>query len=471
VGRGTGRREPALHRAARLGDHEAIRALVADGVDVDLGYDIAQEWGGSAHVITPLISAAGSNDGASGETVQLLLDLGASTGPGPSGTTALVFACAGLRWGSVPGGDASRLQALLAAGADPNARGGNRTSALAFAAGTGDAARVQLLLDAGASLDYECEGSLYSFRSPLHRAAESGSAECVRLLLAAGADVEDPRPGSFVAAASSLDVLRELLAAGADPFAAVEYSSIVDTVARNEKIAVAERSAMLRLLAEHGVDLNDCTRGVTPLWAAACNDTADSVQALLAAGADPLVEPNALGGACWPQDDRAENDETRRKVEAIVAAGCRVDRRDEQGLTPLHGAIMPYSHGEGYASSDGLNVPAAAALIRLGASIDIVFAGDAGPLHVAAANGCPEMIVLLLRVGADPRARTADGKTALDFARDALDRARKVSDTEEYRRIFRTESDAELATRVARMREYHETKLIPNAQRSVDLLK
>jgi hypothetical protein len=69
--------EPALHCAARLGDHERIRQLVNNGHDINLPFDIRLDPGGRSALATPLMVAAGSGYGASVETMRLLLELGA----------------------------------------------------------------------------------------------------------------------------------------------------------------------------------------------------------------------------------------------------------------------------------------------------------------------------------------------------------------------------------------------------------
>lgn len=88
--------EPPLHRAARLGDHDAIRELVVSGIPVDELFNIRLDRGARSQLATPLMVAAGSSDGATVATVALLLELGASIEPGPSGMSALSFACEGL---------------------------------------------------------------------------------------------------------------------------------------------------------------------------------------------------------------------------------------------------------------------------------------------------------------------------------------------------------------------------------------
>lgn len=101
--------EPLLHRAARLGDIEAIERLVHEGHDINAEYDIGLDPGATDWPATPLMVAAGSGDGASVETVQRLLDLGADPKAKTVAGSAAMFACSGLGWNYRPGGDPARL--------------------------------------------------------------------------------------------------------------------------------------------------------------------------------------------------------------------------------------------------------------------------------------------------------------------------------------------------------------------------
>ena len=70
--------EPPLHRAARVGDDDAIRKLVTEGADVNQLFDMRLDPDGRQAVATPLMVAAGSGYGASIGTMQRLLELGAN---------------------------------------------------------------------------------------------------------------------------------------------------------------------------------------------------------------------------------------------------------------------------------------------------------------------------------------------------------------------------------------------------------
>ena len=81
-------------------------------------------------------------------------------------------------------GDRARLSALLAAGADPDARDAEGRPALLLAAASGQASAVRVLLRADAST----EAATRSGWTPLHAAAESGALDVARALLDADVD-------------------------------------------------------------------------------------------------------------------------------------------------------------------------------------------------------------------------------------------------------------------------------------------
>lgn len=95
------RGEPALHLAARVGDQTEIRALVEQGADLDALFELQLDPGARREPATPLAMAAGSGDGASADTVTLLLELGASIEVS-DGVSPLPYSCGGLGWNYPP---------------------------------------------------------------------------------------------------------------------------------------------------------------------------------------------------------------------------------------------------------------------------------------------------------------------------------------------------------------------------------
>jgi ankyrin repeat protein len=147
------------------------------------------------------------------ELVRQLLSAGADpNGKNLDGTTALTWC-----------GDAALTAALLDDGASALHEGGQRPEffSLHNAAGDGDVARLRLLIERG-----DARYLLSTFdrdrRTPLHHAADGGHREAAQLLLDAGADpnlVEELfyTAISLAARRGDLDMVKLLLAGGADP--------------------------------------------------------------------------------------------------------------------------------------------------------------------------------------------------------------------------------------------------------------
>jgi ankyrin repeat protein len=140
---------------------------------------------------------------------------------------------------------------LLAAGADPNARAADGSTALIYAAHFGDTASVQALLGAKADPNITNRYGV----GPMHEAAQRADATMLRTLMDAGAEVDLALPQ------------------GETPLMLASRTSGVDAV---------------KLLIEHGAKVNVVERwqGQTPLMYAAANDRGDVAAALIEAGAD-----------------------------------------------------------------------------------------------------------------------------------------------------------------------------------------
>jgi ankyrin repeat protein len=126
---------------------------------------------------TPLILAAWHGDATK---VDALLKAGADVNAANrEGTTPLMAST----WGDSGMGDVQIAKRLLASGANANARTRGGRTALMDVAGNGNVEFVLLLLDSGADVNARTSGG----GTALHEAALSGHASIVRALLAKGA--------------------------------------------------------------------------------------------------------------------------------------------------------------------------------------------------------------------------------------------------------------------------------------------
>lgn len=260
-----------LRRAAESRDLRVVERLLAHGIPVSA----ADPRSGT----TALEAAVRAKDNA--EVVEALLAAGADPNAISSVGTPLHAAY-----------DVTVVERLLAAGADPSLRGTwLQWTALEKAAEYGDLAVVKVLLDAGSPWV-----SILPGEGPLECSARRNNLEVVELLLFRGVPT-----GSALAQASGEDVVRRLLEAHADPNV-------------------------------------PGFRGSRALHVAAARGDLESVALLLAAGADP----NALDGPghtplvaalTIPLRDGGSEDRVSRIVELLLAAGASMTARTADGRT------------------------------------------------------------------------------------------------------------------------------------------
>jgi ankyrin repeat protein len=316
--------------------------------------------------------------------VSLLLKAGADpNGTIPGGETALMTAA---RTGKV-----EAVKALLAAGADVNAKESKRgQTAIMWAAAEGNTEVVQELLRAGAD-----------FRTPLNTgftaflfAVREGRSDVVRVLLKAGADVNEtihtgqasgprpasgagvPRPGNsalhLAVVNGHFELAAMLLDAGANPNAAeVGYTPLhILTIVRkpgggDNDPAPRGSGAMTSLelvkkFAKHGANLNARmtrranlgltglnTMGATPFLMAARSADAELMRMLASLGADPLI-PNADNatplivaaglGTRSPGEDAGTEAEALEAVRVALELGNDINAVDNNGETAMHAA-------------------------------------------------------------------------------------------------------------------------------------
>jgi ankyrin repeat protein len=485
--------EPPLHRAARTGDHDAIRVLVARGVDINLMGDLKLDTDSYDRPATPLMAAAGSGDGASVETVRLLLELGADPTLILDAESAATFACTGLGWGYRSGGDTDRLRLLLEHGAPLPRNPARANRLLCDTAKGGDAQRVATMLDHGlaanghsdaeearteardmmqtfsscgetqadplasvpedlrqsmddawANVEREmCEqqaSAPWSGQIPLHCAAESGNAECIGVLLRAGADPlkRDNQKRTAMYHATTVEAVRALLEAGLPIEDADAYeSSPLDSAVSDGEEGV-ERA---RALIECGANVNAThDRGYTVFMSAVgSNRYQPMLRLLVEAGADPHAVSeygdNAFHAAIDVNFEANEDSSVRSTLAYLRDLGVDIEHRSKNGHTPLARAI---------AEGTGTEVRV---LCELGADPDAVCpmrncrGGKCKnidmPLLHAAADGTgvdsDEKVGAMLKASADPLVQDSEGYTPLVRVVATL-----CSNAEEYDAAFRS---------------------------------
>jgi len=344
--------EPSLHRAARLGEHAEIERLIADGADINLAYDMALDPAARSTLANPLMVAAGSGDGATLETLRLLVKLGADPQAIWSNQSAATFAARGLGWNYRPGGDAERLRFLLELGVPVAGNDKMANRAIGDTAAAGDFERLKLLVEAGCDVNgYHRNGKstrpfdLHRFEIPWLMAAQSGNVDCVRYLIDNGANVDarDSREETALFAAGSLGVTRMLVEAGV-PLEAVNW--LGETALTNAVTEGLEAMERIKGLIEAGANVNATHRHGYTVYMSAVSSPARDIEILkllIQSGADPhAVTPNGYNAfqeaIAFERGDEAE-DVTRSILSYLKELGVDMNLRNELGQTTFERAM------------------------------------------------------------------------------------------------------------------------------------
>ena len=272
--------------------------------------------------------------------------------------------------------------ALLEGGADVNQpTGGDRTSPLLMATLNGQFDLALTLLEHGADPDLA--------------ASTDGGTPLFAVLQTQWAPKSNyPQPrAQDHQRAEYLDVLRALLAAGADP-----------NVRLKTHLWYWEYG-----LTKMGIDLT----GATPFWRAAFAQDIEAMQLLAAHGADPNIP------TVWPEvgmRERRQQDGRQQEDSALpyIPEGA-------PSASPIHAAA-----GGGYLGLGAFSVrnrpnqflPAVRYLVeKHGADVNLADSWLYRPLHYAASRGDNELIEYLVAHGADVTEITRLGQSTADMAR------------------------------------------------------
>ena len=223
-------------------------------------------------------------------------------------------------------------------------------------------------------------------------------------------DARGNSPLMYAAALGSLDSVRLLLDAGADPNAANDFAA-------TPLMWCAGDAAKVRLLLSKGADAGARSRlGRTPLLIAVSYDGAtEAARLLMEHGAD--VNARDKGGSSVLAQAAASNNLEVARM--LIARGARVNNVDEGGYTPL---LIAAGNGDRNAAMVRLLLDQGAQVnVKSGDTAEIVKngpiqIGHITPLHEAAGQGNHETVEALLNAGADVNAKDVRGATPLVLA-------------------------------------------------------
>ena len=315
-----------------------------------------------------------------------------------------------------------------------SAKGGLTALLHASRQGNLDAARA--LLDGGAPIDQVSAGEAVS---PLIMALVNGQFDMAMLLVERGANpnlvaasngvtplwaainapwqprTRFPQPQEMEQQkATYLDVMKALLAKGADPNARIKSHPwyLVYSGCGNRNCGLAD------------------TSGSTAFWRAAYGTDLEAMKLLVSYGADPNIPTMAPAipvrrgggppaGAGGPVAPTAAADQAKFNAPPVPQGG--------PGATPLH-AAAGVEYGEGFAGNAHRHAPDAwMAVVKylveeLGADVNARDNDGYTALHHAAARGDNDMILYLVSKGADVTAVARSGQTTADMANGPVQR-------------------------------------------------
>lgn len=415
--------------AARLGETDVVRGLIAIGIDVHAS-------AGSPFQRTALEVAVISQHP---RVVELLLNAGADPESRMrSGCSLLITALAGphklemlsmlvnkgadvnaaqdgyrrprsLLPLAIHDGDHEVTRFLLGAGVNIDKSDALLGTALRTAAAHEDVEAVQMLVDAGADIDAptgdSARGTAESLTTPIQQASLTGNAEIVQILVSEGANVN-----AFLwdcnHALESRESYRKYHWERRDGFEE-HYQHITMTPLQ---AAVFRRDPVIvRMLLDAGAHVDEKSYGDTPLQMAAVLDETRIMHILRRHGADVNAPAGYYGGMTALQAAaRAGN---CKLVQEMLVSGSEINAAASfyGGRTALQ------------AAAESGNVDLAKILIEAGAIVNADASPNSGrtSLQAAVEHGHVEMVFMLLNEGADVNgsaAITSGGLTALQAA-------------------------------------------------------
>lgn len=332
------RGQRVLGKAAANGYLDVVKLLIAQGA----GVNAPSQWDEG---LTALQGAALNGHV---DVVKLLIAQGADVNSaiGAEGNPTPLKAAA-------QNGHVHVIKLLIAHGADPNKISGwyGSLTALQAAAEKGRVDAIKVLLSHGANV-----GAIYRGQAALHHAAREGQVDAIRVLLAYGADVQANHHG---------------------------WTALHDAAEKGHVDAI-------KVLLTHGADFDEEDKGWPALQTAVVYGQVDAIKVLLAHGAEVGGEDS--GGAALHETVMGVT--APAKVNIPRRRGLRT-RAARRGGTALHEAA-----GSAY---DLAKVNFRLRQFTMGRMMLVDYREDVQegrkrwtPLQLAATNGHPEAIAVLL---------------------------------------------------------------------------
>lgn len=301
---------------------------------------------------------------------------------------------------------------LIKSGADVNLQDNEfQRAPLSYAAISGNCDIARKLLKAGAKADNDA----FNAWTPLHEAAMQGWAEMIILLLSSGADISmDDETGKTALHYAAMYGRQAAVNVLLDKGAKIEARDN-DRKTPLHLAALFGDKETVSLLLKRGsrVDGAD-SAGHSPAYYAKENGRDDIYEILVKAGAgkEDISAAQAVPGPADTKGSPAKESKTNDIKDVIIKGDedliehlfsykNRINRKDNEGLTPLHISVM---HG---------NLKTVEAIIKKGAIINTVDNYGRTPLYYAALYVKPEITALLLKNGANPNIADREGKSPL----------------------------------------------------------
>ncbi|KAG8193895.1 hypothetical protein JTE90_011454 [Oedothorax gibbosus] len=378
--------ETPLHTSSLHGYLEVVKALITAGAQIN----IKTNEGG-----TPLIYAVEQNHK---EVAELLLDKGAEVNAVDNlNFTPLNFAASN--------GNIGIIELLLERKGDINHKTKHGITPLYLAAQNGHLKTVQFLLKKNASFQDEDQNGY----SVLHIASCNGHTDIVKLLIEAGAKVNannflQRTPLHLASVYNKLEVVKTLIHQGADIECKDKYGSTAIHLS-----CQWEHQSIVEHLILNGANINAKNKIITtPLFIAIASGNVSIVRLLIKAGADVNFVTD-FGVTALHMSSLTGNLEI---LDLFLQCKLKVNVKCSQGLTPLHLAVQSNNRKMvRKLINSGANINATvisgvklyATIIReanLDATDDPTFLSYT-PLHFAVRHNYKEIVIDLLKLGAD----------------------------------------------------------------------